>query len=204
MNKVLLPEQQTFRIIGVDAGSNIFGLSEFELKYRFVNEEFETLAKLLDFYSFKVHSGAGWSFNRRLLYVYDYFNGAFPSVEQVGYSCIAYIEDVPFARSARTHAELNQIIGAIKLPLLAKGWAVNMVNNATWKKVVVGNGHAKKPEIREWATGGNVPADPSEMNEDNLDALCVGYFGVSQLANQLRFDITAQKTRQHLMWEPTR
>lgn len=201
LTKTLLPDNQTYRVIGIDAGSNVFGLSEFELRYKWNGESFLTLAKLLDFYSFKVHAGAGWTFDRRLLYVHDYFKGSFPTASKLGTPAVAYIEDVPFARSARTHAELNQIIGAIKLPLLAGGWAVNMVNNMTWKKEVIGNGRARKPEIREWATGGNIPADPHELNEDNLDALCIGYYGITRMANQLRYDITSQRAIQRLMFE---
>lgn len=199
--KKVLPDSQTYRVIGVDAGSTIFGISEFELKYIWKDDTFMTLAKLLDFYSFQVHAGAGWTFDRRMMYVHKYFNDHFPHVDRVGNPCVAYIEDVPFARNVRTHAELHQLIGAIKVGLFNNGWAVNQVNNSTWKRVVVGNGHAKKPDVRAWATGGTIPADPSEMNEDNLDALAVGYYGVTQLANQLRFDVTNQRALQKIMFE---
>jgi Holliday junction resolvasome RuvABC endonuclease subunit len=199
LTKAVLPDRQTYQVIGIDAGSTVFGVSEFELSYLWKQDSFLTLARLDDFYSFKVHAGTGWPFDRRLMYIYKYFE-AFPQSTDAR-KCVAYIEDVPFARNIKTHADLHQLIGAIKIGLFQKGWAVNTVNNSTWKKVVVGNGHAKKADVRLWATGGNIPADPSEMNEDNLDALAVGYYGITQLANQLRYDVTEQRAVQKIMWK---
>jgi Holliday junction resolvasome RuvABC endonuclease subunit len=50
-----------------------------------------------------------------------------------------------------------------------------MVDNGTWKKGVLGNGHASKEEIAAYAT--KVLGIPLNEPQDVYDAACIAEFG---------------------------
>lgn len=196
----MIPNRKdSFKIVGVDPGTKVFGLSEWQFEYEWDGAEFKHKASIEDFYAFHLHMGSGWDNNRRLKYVAEYFNGSFAHVKDFNLQkSLLYIEGPPNVGNSATHAELHQFTGAIKAAMLMKGYAVVEVNVATWKAQVIGNGHARKPAIMEWALGGNLPLDASQLQEDSLDALCVGYYGVLRIMHQMRAHWSTSRKRAEL------
>lgn len=181
MKSSLLPNSGSYRIFGIDVGSTIIGVGEYSFEYQITPEGgYSSQARIEDYYSLRLDQKK--DFNEKILFVHRYFTGLDESLK---IQRIAYIEDVPFVRNVRVHSVLKEFTAAIRIPLLLKGWAVHDVNVGTWKKQVVGSGNATKPQIRVWATGGGLPLDASSLEEDSLDALCIGVYGLQKLTAQI-------------------
>ena len=200
MKKIVLPDVGSYKILGIDPGSAVFGVAEMTLDYKWDGTNFYCKATLDDYYAVTIHSGSGSNENTKLLYIHRFFRSSFNTAVQEGKTCIAYLEDVPFARSMSTVTVLHRFSGAIQAALLDKGWGLHLVNVSTWKAEVVGNGHAKKHEVMEWATGGTLPVDPETLQEDAVDAICIAYLGMMRISNQLQFYFTEKKKKVSIDW----
>ncbi len=79
---------------------------------------------------------------------------------------------------ANRKAAINQayVVGAIRSILIQHGISVSVINNATWKKAVIGNGHASKEEIAIFAI--DVLDMKRGQSQDIYDAACIAQFGV--------------------------
>lgn len=186
-----LPPEGKFYIYGIDPGGRIFGISEYSFEYRIGRDGgVSSNATLEEYYS--IHMKDSWDSNQRIDYLFRFFR-EFPFREK--YTQIAYIEEVPFVQNRKIVNTLHEYVGAIKAALLYKGFAVHTVFPGTWKLETVGKGTAKKADIMAWATGGNLPIDPETLEEDSLDALLIGFYGLKRITAQVGYDLKEQANK---------
>jgi Holliday junction resolvasome RuvABC endonuclease subunit len=104
-----------------------------------------------------------------------------------------WIEDTIIGNNRKYSIGLAETKGAVMSELaqlrLLRGLDVRLVDNQTWKREVVGNGHASKDEIRDYIRvthGAYAPLCGDD--QDLYDAACIGLYGshVSTLAGSLR------------------
>lgn len=89
-----------------------------------------------------------------------------------------YIETPVMGVNAKALRDQAVVVGMIRYWLWSNGQAHSMVDNGTWKKRVLGNGHASKEEIAAYAKKMlNIPAD---QPQDAYDAACIAAFGRQQ------------------------
>lgn len=83
-------------------------------------------------------------------------------------------------RNVQTTIRLALVTGALGQAL---GGDATMVPVSSWKKEVVGHGHATKADVAQWLTI-NCPemADLCEADQDLIDATCVALYGQSYSA----------------------
>lgn len=103
-----------------------------------------------------------------------------------------FIEDVLIGNNRKYSLRLAETKGAV---LAGIGRVheryrpqVIPVNVSTWKKEILGNGHASKEDIRNWLTDYNSAyAELCDGDQDQFDAACIGYYGLilSRRADQL-------------------
>lgn len=101
-----------------------------------------------------------------------------------------WIEDILIGNNRKYSINLAQTMGAVLASLGAK-WADKTlwVNVATWKKEVIGNGHAKKEDIQNYIyTQDSAYSVLCGHDQDRFDAACIGYYGyiISKRAEALR------------------
>jgi Holliday junction resolvasome RuvABC endonuclease subunit len=100
-----------------------------------------------------------------------------------------FIEDTLVGNNVRYSIKLAQVMGAVlaKLAQLQEDLdaypldelVVLPVNVGTWKKEVVGNGHADKQMVREYLTGlDRSYAEICGSDQDKYDAACIGLYGL--------------------------
>lgn len=101
----------------------------------------------------------------------------------------AFVEYPAMGVGVRSTIEQAFVSGVVQ-SFLAEQWhTVEMVNVSTWKKVVVGNGHATKQQIAsyveqhlpEWAQLIH-EAEPrsKERRQDLFDAVCILRYGITE------------------------
>jgi Holliday junction resolvasome RuvABC endonuclease subunit len=93
---------------------------------------------------------------------------------------------------------LGQVSGAL---IAAAGVAgaerVEMVNSSTWKKQVVGNGAAKKPEIARFVHQHWPKAwDMSNSDPDLMDSACIVQYGLQMWNRKLHVEELHQRDEQ--------
>lgn len=73
----------------------------------------------------------------------------------------------------------SMVIGMIRYWLWSNNQPHSMVDHGTWKKGVLGNGHASKEEIADYAQ--RVLHIPADQPQDAFDAACIAAWGASHL-----------------------
>lgn len=91
---------------------------------------------------------------------------------------VFYIEEPLVGRGVRASLQIAQTAGAL-LATINKTPA-HLVPVATWKKAVVGRGNADKLLVKSWLES-HYPAyaQMCEGNQDKIDAVCIGLYGVA-------------------------
>lgn len=75
-------------------------------------------------------------------------------------------------------------VGMVRYKLDREHIQTLMVNVSTWKKEVLGNGHAAKEDVRNYLLQrDSAYAELCDGDQDRFDAACIGYYGV-QLSNR--------------------
>ena len=87
-----------------------------------------------------------------------------------------WIEEPVMGANAKASINQAYVVGAIRAVLIQHGIPNTVINNATWKKQVIGNGHASKEEIADFATG--ALDMKSGQQQDIYDAACMAQFGL--------------------------
>ena len=86
-----------------------------------------------------------------------------------------YIETPVMGVNAKALRDQAQVVGIIRSFLWRNGLDNSMVDNGTWKKAVLGNGHASKEEIAAYAK--KILNIPDGEPQDAYDAACIAAFG---------------------------
>jgi Holliday junction resolvasome RuvABC endonuclease subunit len=95
-----------------------------------------------------------------------------------------WIEETIIGNNRRYSLQLAQTMGACLavLALVENKTAVHVVDNTVWKKLVIGNGHASKDQIKSYMHDTHpVYAAMCEDDQDAYDATCVGLYGLTIL-----------------------
>ena len=94
-----------------------------------------------------------------------------------------WIEDVLSGNNHKYSLQLAETKRAVMSALGPLALAdVRLVNVGTWKKMLLGNGHASKDDVRNYI-GVNTPYAPlCGDDQDAYDATCIGLYGLSILA----------------------
>lgn len=87
-----------------------------------------------------------------------------------------YIELPVMGVNVKALRDQSVVIGMIRYWLWSYHQPHSMVDNGTWKKGVLGNGHASKEEIAAYAQ--RVLHIPSDHPQDVYDAACIAAWGV--------------------------
>jgi crossover junction endodeoxyribonuclease RuvC len=104
-------------------------------------------------------------------YIYD-------TAEQVNPDAI-WIEDILIGNNRKYSIKLAQTMGAVLTALTPWCGSLLSVNVSTWKKEVIGNGHAKKEDIQNYIWNRDSAYSVlCDGDQDRFDAACIGYYGV--------------------------
>ncbi len=86
-----------------------------------------------------------------------------------------YIETPVMGVNAKALRDQAVVVGMIRFWLWSNNQSHSMVDNGTWKKGVLGNGHASKEEIAAYAQ--KVLHIPADQPQDVYDAACIAAWG---------------------------
>ncbi|KKN83888.1 hypothetical protein LCGC14_0295410 [marine sediment metagenome] len=89
-----------------------------------------------------------------------------------------YIESPVMGVNAKALSYQAQVIGMIRYWLWYHDMPHSLVNNGTWKKAILGNGHASKEEITAYAQQ-VLELEPGQP-QDVYDAACIAEFGLGR------------------------
>ena len=104
-----------------------------------------------------------------------------------------YLSNGPGANQTTT-IKMAELVGAIKV---AHPWyQVILVGQSTWKAQVCGNGRAEKDEVALWLSV-NHPDLYAKcvMDQDQIDAMCIGLYGMMRTSGQVQPPVKAKKKR---------
>ncbi len=90
-----------------------------------------------------------------------------------------YIETPVMGVNAKALRDQAQVVGIIRSFLWRHGLDNSMVDNGTWKKGVLGNGHASKEEIAAYAQ--KMLKVPTGQPQDAYDAACIAAWGYNNV-----------------------
>lgn len=117
----------------------------------------------------------------------DRFNALVSFVErgmsQISSADWVYVEKPVFGRSIKSTVDQTLVVGAIKMLLLQQGFRHSLIDNNTWKKDTIGDGHASKEQIKAWALAAYPDLEPS-LQQDAYDAVCIARFGWEHLVER--------------------
>lgn len=119
--------------------------------------------------------GCGLAFRR----FFEYVSGI---KERTGHTPLVFQEEplMAFGRNMNANSTITQarIGGALEAACSEAMVPVTLVNNKVWKKIVIGNGNAGKPDIAAWVHDNMVDAyDIAGGDQDLLDASAINRFG---------------------------
>lgn len=129
------------------------------------------------------------------------YREVFSCLDELGhYDKVSVYMESPLVGVGGVHSTIiqSQVGGAVVAAVSnsLRPTKLYMVNVGTWKKKVVGNGHAKKPEVAEWLEK-NWPEAYHEAagDQDLIDAACINRYGVLH-ERMLGKRIRARKTEE--------
>lgn len=94
-----------------------------------------------------------------------------------------YIELPVMGVNAKALRDQSQVVGIIRSFLWRNGLNNSLVDNGTWKKGVLGNGHASKEEIAAYAQA--VLKMPIGQTQDAYDAACIAAWGYNNVPQEV-------------------
>ena len=86
-----------------------------------------------------------------------------------------YVERPPYGVNPRATIDQACVLGAIRFILGELHMPYSLVDPGTWKKAVLGNGHASKDDIKAWAI--RALGVPDGQEQDIYDAALIAQFG---------------------------
>lgn len=92
-----------------------------------------------------------------------------------------YIESPVMGVNVKSLRDQAQVLGIIRSFLWRHGLDNSLVDSGTWKKGVLGNGHASKEEIAAYAQ--KILKVPSGQPQDAYDAACIAAWGYNNVPN---------------------
>jgi Holliday junction resolvasome RuvABC endonuclease subunit len=189
----------TVFIRGIDPGTTLIGVSEWTFNYQLKDEKYQGEAFIEDFYTVRVPTGKGMDTDHRLLWINEYFT----NMNRRKKSCdsVLCIENVPYVQNQRNASILHQAEAAIVIPHVAAGYDVMRIPPSTWRKEAIGDGAGnwKKEQVMHWAIGGNLPVDADTLEEDAVDALCIGLAALKRITAKVGFDMKNWQERLSIM-----
>lgn len=101
------------------------------------------------------------------------FDAGWPSVDWV------WIEAPIFVHNHKSLRDQAQVVGFIRARFMSLHVPHGLVDNETWKKGLLGNGHATKEEIAAYATA--ILQLPTGLPQDAYDAACIAAWGLQNV-----------------------
>jgi len=89
---------------------------------------------------------------------------------------LVVIEDVPMVQNRAAVIRLTHSVAMCRIVCIHHNIDCFGVNVSTWKKDVIGDGHADKDKIKRMATK-IFDKSVSKLNQDLVDALCIAKWG---------------------------
>jgi len=90
-----------------------------------------------------------------------------------------WIEDTLIGNNKKYSIKLSQTMGAVLSEIYRSHDKIFTVNVSTWKKEVIGSGHASKEDIQSYLySRDSAYAVLCGNDQDRFDAACIGYYGV--------------------------
>ena len=89
----------------------------------------------------------------------------------------AYVEEIPFVRSAKVMRDLCAVVACTRYVLNKHYISSTEVNVSLWKKETIGNGKAQKEEVKAWVLA-NIPNIDTALPQDLYDAIAIAWRGV--------------------------
>lgn len=90
-----------------------------------------------------------------------------------------YLERPMVVHNAKAAIDQSVIVGMIRAMLWSRNASHSLVDPGTWKKGLLGNGHASKEEIAAYAQ--NVLGIAPGHTQDTFDAACIAAWGMNNL-----------------------
>lgn len=103
-----------------------------------------------------------------------FFRNALPEFDTCDW---IYLEKPMVGPNKKAIIDQAIVIGAIRALLYLRNRLHSLVDPGTWKKAVLGNGHAPKEEIKAWALA-HFKGLADDHPQDAYDAACIAAFGI--------------------------
>lgn len=97
------------------------------------------------------------------------FDAGFPEIDWV------WVETPILGPSPKALRDQAQVVGFIRARLMGLRIPHGLVDNTTWKKGLLGDGHASKEEIAAYAQ--TILGVPADQPQDVYDAACIAAWG---------------------------
>ncbi len=125
-----------------------------------VNDQEEIVAQIKS-------AGIGKDFEGRFDEIFQSFS---EDLSKINLLTNAAIEAAIYIQSPRATLAIAYVVGGVRVTLQGKSIPYNLVDNKSWKKIIVGNGNAKKPDIKSFAVNkwGDIFKE-----QDFADAACI-------------------------------
>ncbi len=94
-----------------------------------------------------------------------------------------YVEVPVMGVNAKALRDQAQVVGMVRSYLWRNDLDNSLVDNGTWKKGLIGNGHASKEEIAAYAQ--NMLKVPRGQPQDAYDAACIAAWGYSNVPQEV-------------------
>lgn len=89
-----------------------------------------------------------------------------------------WVEEVIIGNNRKYSLQLAETKGAVLGALGHMPVEVRTVDNQTWKKAIVGTGHASKDDVRNYIAVSTPYAPLCGDDQDAYDATCIGLYGI--------------------------
>lgn len=103
-----------------------------------------------------------------------------------------WVEKPIIGNNRKYSMQLSEVCGAVMYALANTGYDIRTVDHGTWKKELLGNGHAGKDDIRNYINvthGAYAPLCGDD--QDAYDATCVGLYGQEVLTRAADLQLDA-------------
>lgn len=87
----------------------------------------------------------------------------------------AYVEKPMFTVNPASTVAQSRMLGAIESALVRANIPFSEVDPGTWKKTLLGNGHASKEQIKAWVIANFEVLD--DLTQDQYDAYAIAAYG---------------------------
>ena len=93
---------------------------------------------------------------------------------------VVWCEDITYVRNYKSLIHMSEVLGMLRLVFAQRNIPFHVVNNMSWKKIIVGSGRADKDMIKKRAIELGAPIG---LKQDLYDAWCIAEYGVKELNN---------------------